>query len=1265
MQLPLAPTQLHFNQQLFSDYYLDQILPRRSEWADLVDEAAAVLATLRAQYAQFTPSSIEAQTEDDLIKPVLLALGHTFEVQAALTTPDGTKRPDYIFYRDTAARDARKNQVLNEQRLASGALAVGDAKYWDRPLDTALTAKGGDPFTNKNPGYQIAFYVQQSGLPWGMLTNGRRWRLYHAETAHKLDRFYEVDLPSLLELNDPQAFLYFYAFFRRAAFDDHALGLATLLRASTEFARGIGDNLKVQVYTALRHLAQGFLDYVPNQLGRDPATLKRIYDHCLIVLYRLLFVLYAEARELLPLRTSAAYRRAYSLEAIKRDVARTLDSDLPLLTESATIWPRLRALFAIIDHGSPPLKVSTFNGGLFDPQRYPFLETQSIGDMRLLHALDLLTRVNRQFVDYRDLAERHLGTIYEGLLEYHLAPLAAVGNVPTADEVARGAEDVGFDVALVDSQGERHRTGSYYTPEFVVQYIVEQTLKPILDRAVAPATSDAATIAAVLAINVLDPAMGSGHFLVGATEYIARYLIDRNVSPGPDALGEADLLYWKRRVAQSCVYGVDLNPLAVDLAKLSLWLATAANDKPLSFLDHHMRCGNAVVGVRMSDLDLANATPKRKGPSKKTQAAVAAGQLSMLDDSAFTQGMSTAVDAMWLIERNAANTIDDVKEQEHSFQLVRATFNRRYAHIADLATAAQGFGLTVDRTLWPELVRQTSGGSDAIVIPAITRLLQQVATIAETQRFFHWDLEFPEVFFDRFGQPLGERAGFDVVIGNPPYVRQEQIAPYKPFLAVAFPETYHGTADLFIYFYHQAFRLLRVGGRTSYIVTNKWLRAGYGEGLRAYFAQHATIERLIDFGHAPIFPEADVFPCIIVLEKPSAPPPPDDQRTVQVTAFPREALKLESLAGYVARKSHPVPQRRLGRSAWSLETGEVDDLMEKLRRVGVPLTEFIGTKPYYGIKTGLNEAFLIDTATRDRMVRQDPRSAEVIKPYLRGQDIKRWAPEWDGRWMIVAHHRLDIAAYSIVLAHLEQHREALSARAGSQEWWQLQSTGLAIQLFEQPKIVYQVIQFHPQYGFDQSQAFTNDKGFFIPTSDLWLLAVLNSPLMWWHNWRYLPHMKDEALNPAGFLMEQLPIAPPTDGMRGEIEAAVPQLIADTQADQAARRDTLDWLRSEYGIAQAGQRLNAFSSLSEDAFIEEVKKRRPKSADKLSPAGLKALRHGYREQATPVQQRAATALGLERRISGLVNAAYQLTPEEVALLWRSAPPRMPVGAAGDD
>jgi hypothetical protein len=375
IQLPLPATP-HRNQQLFSDHVLDDLLPRREDWQMLAAEAHPVFSEITTIFGRFAPSAKEAQTEDDLVKPVLKALGHTFEVQASLATPDGTKAPDYVFYRDQAQLVANKGRKLTDSLLQGRAYAVGDAKHWDRPLDISLTV-GSDFFNNKNPSYQISFYMQHSGLEWGILTNGRLWRLYHRETAHKLDRFYEVDLPALLATGDVYQFLYFYAFFRRQAFEPGALGVAAILQTSADYARRVGDSLKEQVYEALRHVAQGLLDYPANHLRPDEETLERIYRNALIVLYRLLFILYAEARDLLPLREHAGYRESYSLDSLKKTIQQHLEAQRVLLPTTATLWPQLRTLFTLIHEGSPPLKVATFNGGLFDPARHPFLEQHS------------------------------------------------------------------------------------------------------------------------------------------------------------------------------------------------------------------------------------------------------------------------------------------------------------------------------------------------------------------------------------------------------------------------------------------------------------------------------------------------------------------------------------------------------------------------------------------------------------------------------------------------------------------------------------------------------------------------------------------------------------------------------------------------------------------------------------------------------------------------------------------------------------------------
>jgi type I restriction-modification system DNA methylase subunit len=1273
--VPFQPALLpatHRNQHLFSDHYLNSLLPEREEWRALAAEAAPVMQQLQAILAAYVPSENEAQTEEGLVKPVLYALGHPFEVQASLETPDGAKRPDYVFYRDQAALAANKGKKLNESLLLGRALAVGDAKYWNRPLDVSLKRAGGDPFDNKNPSYQIFFYMQHSGLEWGILTNGRLWRLYHKDTAHKLDRFYEVDLPALLQAGDVTHFLYFYAFFRPQAFEDGPLNLKEMLAASADYAQEVGDSLKEQVYEALLLLAQGFLDYRSNQLQPEPETLKAIYDHALIALYRLLFILYAESRDLLPISENESYRRNYSLKSIKEAIKKDLDSHNFLRPTSVTLWPKLTTLFTIINEGDDGLQVATFNGGLFDPARHPFLVRYSVGDARLQQAIDRLARVDGQFVDYRDLAERHLGTIYEGLLEFHLEPLE-----PPED---------GWTVKLVNAKGERKATGSYYTPDYIVKYMVEETVGPALRSAIEGQASDAEKIAAILSVKVLDPAMGSGHFPVEATEYIARFLVEQIEQAPADAGGEADLAYWKRRVAQACIYGIDLNLLAVDLAKLSLWLATVAKGRPLSFLDHHLRCGNSLIGAWLADLRQGIPGKQQKSGKKAPQQTFLEGetleQASLFDEEALRQAMTIAVQSMWLIESSPARTVAEVKEQEQTYLTLHAALTEKYSALANLVTATS-FGVTIDQAFWQPLAAYALS-RDRLALPQFKTWLDEAASAQERLRFFHWELEFPEVFFDRLGQHKGAAAGFDVVIGNPPYVRQEGLGDLKPYFAAAYPETYHGVADLYVYFYQQALRLTRVGGRMSFIVTNKWMRAGYGEPLRAFFAAQGALEQIIDFGHAPIFEDADVFPCILILERPGptplvAPPfvPADSaSEPVRVLNFPREQLGKVNLGRYIREHSQSIPQSRFGRAAWNLESSVVDDLLAKIRRVGVPLAQFAGVKSYRGVLTGFNEAFLIDTQTRNALVRADPRSAEIIKPYLRGQDIKRWSPEWAGLWMIFARRGIDIDAYPAIKEHLLPYRQQLEPRPkdwnggewpgrkpGLYKWYEIQDSVDYWHLFEQPKLLYQEIQFHSGYCFDTNRFFANNKVFLLPKADKYLLAVLNSPLMWWYNWRYLPHMKDEALSPAGVLMETLPIAPPSEAIRAEAEPAVARLIAIAQARDEARRVLFDWLRAEFGVEAPGAQLEDVGRLDEETFLAEVRKRLPRTASHLSPAKLKHLRDGYHEQATPVQQLQGEALTLERRLDAAVNAAYGLTPEEVALLWETAPPRMPLAPRG--
>ncbi|MHB8647420.1 MAG: Eco57I restriction-modification methylase domain-containing protein [Thermomicrobiales bacterium] len=852
------------NQGLFSDHYLANVLPKDFTWQALADEARPVMAQIAACYDKYVPSSREGQIENDLIRPVLEILGHTFEVGPSLQMPGSAQTPDYVFYRDLEAKNKNKGKTLTDALPTQGGYAVGEAEHWDCPLDVPTTGASKKLLTNGNPSYQVATYIQHSGVDWGILTNGRHWRLYHRATAHKLDRFYDVDVPALLATNDPAAFVWFYGFFRRDAFHPKpgtGRGLEYILKESDEYAQNVSELLKGQVYGALRCVAQGFLDFPANHLSAaDPATLKTIYDNALILLYRLLFIYYAEARGLLPLRRNDTYSDEYSLYHLARVGALALDKGTPILAGGARIWQSLRDLFAMINSGGPPFGVATFNGGLFDPAKHPFLETYTVGDARLRQAIDELARVtapskqtskrdvNREFVDYRDLSERHLGTIYEGLLEYHLVPKKPEAQPTPARPV--GAPDE-WAVEIVNDKGERKVTGSYYTPDYIVKYIVEQTVTPVLDAAVADVTDYDARVNAVLAVTVLDPAMGSGHFLVEATEQIARYLL--NLTPLEGTTGEPrDLAYWKRRVVQSCIFGVDLNPLAVELAKLSLWLVTVANDAPLSFLDHHLRVGNALVGAAISEL-------------------------GMMDDTAFPARLQGALAEVGAIEASEAADIGAVKEQERRYTVMRAALIERYGTAAD-AEAARYFGMDYPAGQ-REPFRDWLAGRNAEPQPMYTEWRDAVLATARERRFFHWELEFPEVFFAADGRPKGEHAGFDAVIGNPPYdvladkERGESLADFKRFIDESenLQAAQGRKIDLFRLFVAKSLTLTRREGRIGVIVPMSILADQQTAGLRKHLLDLHAIQRIDAFPQKDdpsqrVFREAKLPTCIVIAQ---------------------------------------------------------------------------------------------------------------------------------------------------------------------------------------------------------------------------------------------------------------------------------------------------------------------------------------------------------------------------------------------------------------
>jgi type I restriction-modification system DNA methylase subunit len=530
-----------------------------------------------------------------------------------------------------------------------------------------------------------------------------------------------------------------------------------------------------------------------------------------------------------------------------------------------------------------------------------------------------------------------------------------------------------------------------------------------------------------------------------------------------------------------------------------------------------------------------------------------------------------------------------------------------------------------------------------------------------------WRVAFAEVF---------KNGGFDIALENPPYVRMELFKETKPILRRNFPHVYDASADLYVYFFARTHQLLRPGGTASFISSNKWLKAGYGEALRRFLAGSAWVASVVDFGHAKqIFQDADVFPSILVVRKPTAGTPPP---TPRVCTIPRERLRLDDLSRQVETEAIEVPRNRLSADSWTLEPPGVVALMEKIQHAGMPLKEYAKVSALLGIKTALNEAFLLDSPTRKSLVLADAKCSAIIKPYVRGQDIDRWVPQWADYWMIVLKssgdhewpwsdagqkaERVFEQTYPSIHAHLNRFRAAAIKRQDQgRYWWELRSCAFW-DLFERPKIWFQQIQYHPWYAFDRDGLLGNNKTTFLPTDDLYLLAVLNSPLMWWHNFRRLPHMKDEALAPVVYMVDTIPVAQPTDKGRTAVQKVVARLLEVVTQQQRGHRAVLDWLCVEFGVEKPSQKLQDVANLDEDTLAAEVQKAHGKKQP-LSAAQLKALRDAHARSVRPLQALAAEALQLERRVADLVNAAYGLTAEEVELMWRTAPPRMPGAPPG--
>ena len=318
-------------------------------------------------------------------------------------------------------------------------------------------------------------------------------------------------------------------------------------------------------------------------------------------------------------------------------------------------------------------------------------------------------------------------------------------------------------------------------------------------------------------------------------------------------------------------------------------------------------------------------------------------------------------------------------------------------------------------------------------------------------------------------------------------------------------------------------------------------------------------------------------------------------------------------------------------------------------------------------------------ATKERLAAADPKSADLFRPYLRGQDVSRWLPEWAGLWMLVlkssGNHpwpwartgrraeAVFAATYPAIHAHMKQYQDSLMKRQDQGEhWWELRACAYWKE-FERDKICIQMIAYHSRVALDIEHYYLNNAAVILPTKDTWILAVLNSPAVWYLASRTFPHKKDEALAMDTPYVQELPIPSPDGKTRSEANIAVETLHRSARMSYEGTREILERLKADFGVEKPSQKLQDVAALDADALTAEVQKLRGKRKP-LTAAEAKALRDEHARSVRPLQALAAEARRLERRVADLVNAAYGLTPEEVALMWRTAPPRMPGEPPGE-
>ena len=716
----------------------------------------------------------------------------------------------------------------------------------------------------------------------------------------------------------------------------------------------------------------------------------------------------------------------------------------------------------------------------------------------------------------------------------------------------------------------RKATGSYYTPRQIVDYMIDEALIAYFLQRVEPYDGEQAwletrlrddllaydslgeadtdsdhlieeseiqpMIEAIDALKIIDPAVGSGAFPMGVLNKLV--LILRKLDPQNQ--------HWKQRqiqqaeaipdpqsreaaitaieqvfsaenqyndygrkfyLIQNCIYGVDIQPIAVTIAKLRFFISLAIeqmpNDsaadnygiQPLPNLETKLVAANSLIGLNRTDTQMLLET----------------------EDIEVLRVKITEVRERHFRANNRQAKLKVIDEEN----VCRAALAKA------LVDVAKQWGL--------------SETDDAF---------------AEAEKIANWDPYDQNVVADFFDAEwmFGVEDGFDVVIGNPPYVRHESFLKHKPALKSYYGDFFTSTADLSVYFYKRGAELARNGGMVTYICTNKFMRGGYGKNLRSLLTTGMSLERLLDFGSVSVF-EAAVDTCIVLMRRSL----PGADHIFRAVTLRNVSLPFQVRAEF-QKQAFQMQTSRLNPDGWTLASQEVTDLLEQIQNTGQSLLEIVDGRFYRGVVTGCNAAFIIDESICQQLVDEDASSSDIIKPLFAGRDLKKWKAEHTGRYLIFTRQGIDIDKYPAIERYLSQYRADLQPKKtrgqtrgrkmGTYKWYEIQDSTAYYRDFDKPKILYSEMSQSLYACYDTTKVFGLKTTYSIPTNDLSLLSILNSRLFDW----YARH-KFQSLNDpwaGGGLcffsqyMKRVPIAERTPTQKAELSELVEQILDDPE-----------------------------------------------------------------------------------------------------------------------